>query len=170
MNEVFANRSKKDKTYSLTTEKIAEAQWADGSLKHLFKCNAVIDQGLEFKLIENTTCVCKDDWLVMCVFWSLINRVVCCKACNSNRQLLPPMTPIDSVVLPLGILGGACTREFQQGPVSWFGLYGHSLGAVPQPRLLSPSGLHCRHFWEKRRCVSVLLPQHGTTLTLRGNS
>ncbi len=24
-------------------------------------------------------------------------------------------------------------------------------------------------FWEKRRCVSVLLPQHGTALTLKGN-
>ncbi len=35
------------------------------SLKHLFKCNAVIDQGLEIKLIENTTCVCKDGWLVI---------------------------------------------------------------------------------------------------------
>ncbi len=49
-----------DKIYPLTTEKIAEAQWADASLKHLFKRNSVIDQGLEIKLIENTTCVCKD--------------------------------------------------------------------------------------------------------------
>jgi hypothetical protein len=48
-----------------TTEEIAEAQWADTSLKHLFKCNAIIDQGLEIKLIENTTCVCKDGWLVI---------------------------------------------------------------------------------------------------------
>ncbi len=44
---------------------IAAAQWADASLKHLFKRNAVIDQGLEIKLIENTTCVCKDGWLVI---------------------------------------------------------------------------------------------------------
>jgi hypothetical protein len=57
MNEVFANRSEEDKIYPLTTEEIAEAQWADASLKHLFKCNAVIDQGLEIKLIENTTCL-----------------------------------------------------------------------------------------------------------------
>jgi hypothetical protein len=34
-------------------------------LKHLFKCNAVIDQRLEIKLIENMTCVCKDGWLVI---------------------------------------------------------------------------------------------------------
>jgi hypothetical protein len=44
---------------------IAAAQRADASLKHLFKRNAVIDQGLEIKLIENTTCVCKDGWLVI---------------------------------------------------------------------------------------------------------
>ncbi len=41
------------------------AQRADASLKHLFKRNAIIDQGLEIKLIENMTCVCKDGWLVI---------------------------------------------------------------------------------------------------------
>jgi hypothetical protein len=65
MNEVFANCSDKDETYACTTEEIAEAKWADASLKHLFKCNAVIDQGLEIKLIENTTCICKDGWLIV---------------------------------------------------------------------------------------------------------
>jgi hypothetical protein len=45
MNEVFANRSKKEgeEIYPLTIEEIAESQQADASLKHLFKCNAVID-------------------------------------------------------------------------------------------------------------------------------
>jgi hypothetical protein len=65
MNEVFANCSEEDEIYPLTTVKIAEAQQADATLKHLFKRNAVIDQGLESKLIENTTCVCKDGWLVI---------------------------------------------------------------------------------------------------------
>ncbi len=66
MNEVFANRSDKDEIYPLITVEIAEAQRADASLKHLFKRNAVIDQGLEIKLIErNTTCVCKDGQLVI---------------------------------------------------------------------------------------------------------
>jgi hypothetical protein len=51
--------------YPLTTAKIAAAQRADASLKHLIKHNAVIDQGLEIKLIENMTCVCKDGWLVI---------------------------------------------------------------------------------------------------------
>jgi hypothetical protein len=34
-------------------------------MKHLFKHNAVIDQGLEIKLIKNTACVCKDGRLVI---------------------------------------------------------------------------------------------------------
>jgi hypothetical protein len=60
MNEVFANCSEDDEIYPLPIEEIAEAQQANASLKHLFKRNAVIDQGLEIKLIVNTTCVCKD--------------------------------------------------------------------------------------------------------------
>jgi hypothetical protein len=47
MNEVFANCSEEDEIHPLTTEETAEAQRADASLKHLFKRNAVIDQGLE---------------------------------------------------------------------------------------------------------------------------
>jgi hypothetical protein len=39
MNEVFENRSDEDKKYHLTTAEIAAAQWADASLKHLFKRN-----------------------------------------------------------------------------------------------------------------------------------
>ncbi len=54
MNEVFASCSDKDEIYRLTTEEIAEAQRADNSLKHLFKRNPIIDQGLEIKLIWNT--------------------------------------------------------------------------------------------------------------------
>jgi hypothetical protein len=65
MNEVFANCSEEDEIYPLTTVEIVVAQWANASLKHLFKCNAVIDQGLEIKLIENTACVCNDGWLVI---------------------------------------------------------------------------------------------------------
>ncbi len=61
---VFANCSEEDKIYPLTTAEIAEAQWADPTLKHLFKRNAGTDKGLEIKLIENTTCFCKDGWLL----------------------------------------------------------------------------------------------------------
>ncbi len=65
MNEVFANCSNEDEICPLTTAEIAAAQWADASLKYLLKCNAVIDQGLEIKPIENTICVCKDDRVVI---------------------------------------------------------------------------------------------------------
>jgi hypothetical protein len=65
MNEVFANCSEEDEIYPLMTEEIAEAQRADAPLKHLFKHNAIIDQGLEIKPIENMICVCNDDWLVI---------------------------------------------------------------------------------------------------------
>ncbi len=65
MDKVFANRSDEDKIYPLTTVEIAAAQRVGASLKHLFKCNAVTDQGLEIKLIENTSCVCKYGELVI---------------------------------------------------------------------------------------------------------
>ncbi len=65
MNEVFANHCDEDEIYPRTTVEISEAQQSDASLKHLFKCNAVINQGLEIKLIKNTTCVCKDGQLVI---------------------------------------------------------------------------------------------------------
>ncbi len=65
MNVVFANCSKEDETYLLTTVETAEAQWANATLKHLFEQNSAIDQGLKIKLIENTTCVWKEGWLVI---------------------------------------------------------------------------------------------------------
>ena len=60
----FANRSKDNDIYLFTTAEI-DAQRADATLKHLFKHNAVIDKGLEVKIIENTMCVCKDGRLVI---------------------------------------------------------------------------------------------------------
>ncbi len=65
MNAVFANHSDDDKIYPLTTHRIAEAQRADTTYKHLFKRNAIIDQWLEIKLIESTLCVCKVRRLVI---------------------------------------------------------------------------------------------------------
>ncbi len=65
LDQVFANRSEEDEIYLLTTKEIAKAQKADATHKHLFKCNAVVDQGLEIKLIEYTLCVCKDGRLVI---------------------------------------------------------------------------------------------------------
>jgi hypothetical protein len=51
---VFANRSKEEEIFPLTTPEIAEAQKADVKLKHCFRCNAVLDTGLEFRLFDDT--------------------------------------------------------------------------------------------------------------------
>jgi hypothetical protein len=65
MNKVFANHSEEDEIYPLTIAEIAKAQQADATLKHLFKCNLLLDKGLDTKLIENTTCVCNNGQLVI---------------------------------------------------------------------------------------------------------
>ncbi len=42
-----------------------EAQKADITLKHFFKCNDVLDKGLEFQLVENKSCICNKGRLVI---------------------------------------------------------------------------------------------------------
>jgi hypothetical protein len=42
-----------------------EAQKADNTLKHFFKSNAVLDNGLELLLIENESCICHKGRLVI---------------------------------------------------------------------------------------------------------
>jgi hypothetical protein len=44
LNKVFANRSKEEEIFPLTTPEIAEAQKADVKLKHCFRHNAVLDR------------------------------------------------------------------------------------------------------------------------------
>jgi hypothetical protein len=51
---VFANCSEEEEIFPLTTPEIAEAQKADGKLKHFFRRNAVLDKGLEVRLVDNT--------------------------------------------------------------------------------------------------------------------
>jgi hypothetical protein len=60
LNETFANRSKEEEIFPLTTPKIAEAQQANVKLKHCFRSNAVLDEGLEVRLVDDTYVVCKD--------------------------------------------------------------------------------------------------------------
>ncbi len=64
LNEVFANHSEEEEIFPLTTPKIAEAQKANSKLKHCFRCNAVIDKGLEVRLIDDTYVVCKDGKMI----------------------------------------------------------------------------------------------------------
>ena len=65
MNHVFANRSEEDEIYPLTVKEIVEAQKADITLKLFFKCNAVLDKGLELQLVENKSCICNKGRLVI---------------------------------------------------------------------------------------------------------
>jgi hypothetical protein len=65
LNEVFANHSKEEEIFPLTTPEIAEAQKANVNLKHCFRPNAVLDKGLEVKLVDDTYVVCKDGKMII---------------------------------------------------------------------------------------------------------
>jgi hypothetical protein len=65
LNEVFANRSEEEEIFPLTNLEIAEAQKADSELKHCFRRNAVLDKGLEVRLVDNTYVVCKDGKMII---------------------------------------------------------------------------------------------------------
>jgi hypothetical protein len=65
LNEVFANCSKEEEIFPLTTPAIAEAQKANSKLKHCFKRNAILDKGLDVRLVDNTYVVCKDGKMII---------------------------------------------------------------------------------------------------------
>ncbi len=62
---MFTNCSKEEEIFPLVTPEIAEAQQADGKLKHRFRRNAVLDKGLEVRLVEDTYVVCKDGKMII---------------------------------------------------------------------------------------------------------
>ncbi len=65
LNEVFANCSKEEEIFSLTTPEIAEAQKAYVKLKHYFRRNTVLDKGHEVRLVNDTYVVCKDGKMII---------------------------------------------------------------------------------------------------------
>jgi hypothetical protein len=65
LNKVFANCSKEEEIFPLTTPEIAEAQKANSKLKHCFKRNTVLDKGLDVRLVDNTYIVCKDGRMII---------------------------------------------------------------------------------------------------------
>jgi hypothetical protein len=65
LNEVFANHSKVEEIFPLTTPEIAEAQKSNVKLKHCFRRNAVLDKGLEVRLVDDTYVVCKDGKMII---------------------------------------------------------------------------------------------------------
>jgi hypothetical protein len=64
-NKVFANHSKEEEIFPLTTPEIAEAQKADDKLNHCFKRNAVLDKGLDVRLVDSTYVVCKNSRMII---------------------------------------------------------------------------------------------------------
>ncbi len=64
LNKVFANRSKEEEIFPLTTPEIAEAQKANSKLKHCFKRNTVLDKGLDVRLVDDYV-VCKDSRMII---------------------------------------------------------------------------------------------------------
>ncbi len=62
---MFANHSKEEEIFPLATLQIAEAQKANIKLKHCFRRNAVLDKGLEVRLIDNMYVVCKDGKMII---------------------------------------------------------------------------------------------------------
>ncbi len=62
---MFANRSEEEEIFPLTTPEIAEAQKANCKLKHCFNRNAVLDKGLDVRLIDKTYVVCKDGRMII---------------------------------------------------------------------------------------------------------
>ncbi len=65
LNKVFANCSEEQEIFPLTTPEIAEAQKAGSKLKHCFRRNAVIDNRLEVRLVDNTYIMCKDGKMII---------------------------------------------------------------------------------------------------------
>jgi hypothetical protein len=65
VDKVFANHSKEEEIFPLTTPEIAEAQKANSKLKHCFKRNAVLDKGLDVRLVDDMYVVCKDGRMII---------------------------------------------------------------------------------------------------------
>ncbi len=62
---MFTNHSKEEEIFPPITPEIAEAQKADVKLKHCSRRNAVLDKGLEVRLIDDTYVACKDGKMII---------------------------------------------------------------------------------------------------------
>ncbi len=62
---MFANSSKEEEIFPLTTPEIAEVQKANSKLKYCFRRNAIIDKGLKVRLGDNTHVVCKEGKMII---------------------------------------------------------------------------------------------------------
>ncbi len=57
---MFANHSNGDKNIPLTAQEVADGQRDDATFKHCFTCNCVFDEGINIRLVDKTSVVCKD--------------------------------------------------------------------------------------------------------------
>ena len=62
---MFANHSHEDKIYPLTAQEVADAQRVDATLRHCVKRNHVFDKGINIRLVEETSVVCKDGRMII---------------------------------------------------------------------------------------------------------
>ena len=65
LNNVFANRNNEEVIYPLTAQEVADAQKVDVTLEHCFKCNHVFDKGINMRLVNNISVVCKDGRMII---------------------------------------------------------------------------------------------------------
>ena len=57
--------SDEDEIYPLTAQEVADAQKADATLKHCFKRNHVFDKGVDIRLVDDTSIVCKEGRMII---------------------------------------------------------------------------------------------------------
>jgi hypothetical protein len=65
LNQVITHHSEEEEIFPPTTPEIAEAQKADVKLKHCFMCNAVLDKGLDVRLVDNNYMVYKEGRMII---------------------------------------------------------------------------------------------------------
>jgi hypothetical protein len=64
LHNVFANHSDEEEMYPLTAQGVTDAQRADATLKHCFKCSHVFDKVIDIRLVDGTSIVCKDGRMI----------------------------------------------------------------------------------------------------------
>jgi hypothetical protein len=65
LNSVFANHSNEDEIYPLTAQEVTDVQKTDATLKHCFKRNYVFDKGVDIRLVDDTSVVCKEGRMII---------------------------------------------------------------------------------------------------------
>ncbi len=62
---MLANCSDDEEIYPLTAQEVADAQRVNATLKHCVKHNHVFDKGIDIRLVDETSVVCKDNRMII---------------------------------------------------------------------------------------------------------